>query len=173
MVPPQPVIPPASSRRSPTCSTSLSSPRTTGRSIHGSRSPAACAGSRRITSPITTTGRRASALAYALDGGKGKPAKTVLRAGYGFFYDRFGSGNLLTINHANIQDQDCVRSIQPASIHGNLAQRDRPEHLLKHRRLHQQRFNPREVRGRSSLSLALHRPGWRRPGAPAVTPAQA
>ena len=28
-------------------------------------------------------------LAYALDGGKGKQAKTVLRAGFGDFYDRF------------------------------------------------------------------------------------
>ena len=43
-------------------------------------------------------------LAYALDGnGKDKKAKTVLRAGYGFFYDRLGSGNLLTVNRANVQ----------------------------------------------------------------------
>ena len=46
-----------------------------------------------------------AAIAYALDGGKNKKAKTVLRAGYGFFYDRFGSGGLLTINRANIQQQ--------------------------------------------------------------------
>jgi hypothetical protein len=45
------------------------------------------------------------ALAYALDGHKTKKTKTVLRAGYGFFYDRFGSGNLLTINRATIQQQ--------------------------------------------------------------------
>jgi hypothetical protein len=45
------------------------------------------------------------AIAYALDGGKDKKAKTVLRAGYGFFYDRFDVRNLRTINIANVQRQ--------------------------------------------------------------------
>jgi hypothetical protein len=50
-------------------------------------------------------GPRAS-FAYALDGnGKDKKTKTVVRGGYGFFFDRLGSGSLLTINRANVQNQ--------------------------------------------------------------------
>ena len=51
------------------------------------------------------------ALAYALDGGKdNKKTKTVLRAGYGFFYDRFDTRNLLTINRATLQHQIVLNS---------------------------------------------------------------
>ncbi|MGD0548505.1 MAG: hypothetical protein ABR991_11850, partial [Terracidiphilus sp.] len=47
-----------------------------------------------------------AAMAYALDGnGKDKKAKTVLRAGYGFFYDRLGSGSLLGVYRSEIQNQ--------------------------------------------------------------------
>ena len=42
-----------------------------------------------------------AALAYAVDGGKGKPTKTVVRAGYGFFYDRVGTQSFLNIHHAD------------------------------------------------------------------------
>jgi hypothetical protein len=44
-------------------------------------------------------------LAYALDGGKGKTAKTIVRAGYGNFYDRFSSRNLLSVHHSTLQNK--------------------------------------------------------------------
>jgi hypothetical protein len=56
-----------------------------------------------------------AALAYGLDGGGNKKTKTVLRAGYGFFYDRLGSGNLLTINRANVQNQIVLNAPDCAS----------------------------------------------------------
>ncbi len=43
------------------------------------------------------------AFAYALDGhGKGKQSKTVLRGGFGLFYDRFGIGNLAQLERDNL-----------------------------------------------------------------------
>lgn len=45
------------------------------------------------------------ALAYSLDGGNGKKTKTVVRAGFGFFYDRLGTASLLTIQRASAQKQ--------------------------------------------------------------------
>lgn len=41
-------------------------------------------------------------LAYALDGGHGKKAKTVLRAGYGWFYNRFDISNVLQTIRQNL-----------------------------------------------------------------------
>ena len=51
-----------------------------------------------------------ASFAYALDGGKGKQAKTVVRAGYGMFYDRFQVSNLLTINHLQTQNKIVLNS---------------------------------------------------------------
>ena len=45
------------------------------------------------------------ALAYALDAKGKKPAKTVLRAGYGIFYDRMPIADFLTINRSVAQTQ--------------------------------------------------------------------
>ena len=45
-------------------------------------------------------------MAYALDGGtKNKKTRTVLRAGYGLFYDRLQTNSLLTVNRSNVQEQ--------------------------------------------------------------------
>ncbi len=41
------------------------------------------------------------AVSWAPAGGKGKKASTVLRAGYGWFYDRFAAGNVLSAIHDN------------------------------------------------------------------------
>lgn len=45
-------------------------------------------------------------LAYALDGGHGKKAKTVLRAGYGWFYNYFPIGNVIQTIHQNFSATD-------------------------------------------------------------------
>ena len=52
-----------------------------------------------------------ASLAYALDGGKGKQPKTVLRAGYGLFYDRFGVQNLITVQHLGAESKTAQTKI--------------------------------------------------------------
>ena len=55
-------------------------------------------------------------LAYALDGGNGKTAKTIVRAGYGDFYDRFGARSLLSIHHSTLQNKIFLNSPTCSSI---------------------------------------------------------
>lgn len=59
------------------------------------------------------------ALAYALDGKGKKPAKTVLRAGYGFFYDRLGVGNMLTAEQQGLDSgRATVTTTDPSCLSG-------------------------------------------------------
>ena len=72
------------------------------------------------------------AFAYALDGHKqGAVSKTVLRGGFGFFYDRFGIGSLMNLEELNgtaksqrqfvVSDPTCFDG---ASLSSALAQQD-------------------------------------------------
>lgn len=72
------------------------------------------------------------AFAYALDGHKkGSVQKTVLRGGYGFFYDRFEVGNLMTLEqnnggansqqHTVIENPTCFTTTSLNDIQGGLA----------------------------------------------------
>ncbi len=103
------------------------------------------------------------ALAYALDGnGKNKKAKTVLRAGYGFFYDRFGTGNLLTIDRAYLQHPDCVQQSSSALPRATSLQLARPETATSTCSTSTSASRS-SLRGRPQLSLALHRTVRRQP----------
>ncbi len=51
------------------------------------------------------------ALSYGF-GPQGKPAKTVLRAGYGIFYERYTSDLLLNVNRYNLDQTGQIQSIQ-------------------------------------------------------------
>jgi outer membrane receptor for ferrienterochelin and colicin len=52
------------------------------------------------------------ALSYGLGGG-GKPPKTVLRAGYGIFFNRYTYDLLLNVDRYNLNQQGQVQTIQP------------------------------------------------------------
>jgi hypothetical protein len=52
-----------------------------------------------------------ASLAFALDGGKGKQPKTVLRAGYGIFYDRFDVRSLITVQHLGAESKTAQTKI--------------------------------------------------------------
>jgi Carboxypeptidase regulatory-like domain len=73
------------------------------------------------------------AFAYALDGHKkGTTTKTVLRGGFGFFYDRFGTGSLMNLEELSgvpgktqtetiISDPTCFSGTSLSSINGGVA----------------------------------------------------
>ncbi len=73
------------------------------------------------------------AFAYALDGHKkGTTTKTVVRGGFGFFYDRFGTGNLMNLEELSgvpgksktetiINDPTCFSGTSLSSINGGVA----------------------------------------------------
>lgn len=72
------------------------------------------------------------AFAYALDGHKkGQVTKTVVRGGYGLFYDRFGRGSLMTLERHNggpnsqtqvsITDPTCFSGTSLSTINGGVA----------------------------------------------------
>ena len=51
--------------------------------------------------------------AYALDGGNKRPPKTVIRAGYGWFFNRFSNASVIQAIHQNgINQQQIVYSIR-------------------------------------------------------------
>jgi hypothetical protein len=51
---------------------------------------------------------------WGLGSSKSTP-KTVLRAGWGMFYDRFGQSNLLAIEHSTLQQQYTLQFMDPAA----------------------------------------------------------
>jgi hypothetical protein len=59
-------------------------------------------------------------MAYALDGGHGKQAKTVLRAGFGTFYDRFAARSLLTVHHLDEQNKIVLNNPECTSTANSL-----------------------------------------------------
>ena len=59
------------------------------------------------------------AIAYALDAKGNKPAKTVWRAGYGFFYDRLGVGNVLSATEQGVDSgRVTITTNDPSCLNG-------------------------------------------------------
>ena len=56
--------------------------------------------------------------AYALDGGKKRPPKTVLRAGYGWFFNRFSEGSVIQAIHQNGTNLQQIVYTNPTYVPG-------------------------------------------------------
>jgi hypothetical protein len=56
--------------------------------------------------------------AYALDGGKKRPPKTVIRAGYGWFFNRFTDASVIQAIHQNGINQQQIVYSNPAYVPG-------------------------------------------------------
>jgi hypothetical protein len=57
-------------------------------------------------------------LAYALDGGNKRPPKTVIRAGYGWFFNRFSNANVIQAIHQNGVNQQQIVYSNPTYVPG-------------------------------------------------------
>ncbi len=56
--------------------------------------------------------------AYALDGGKKRPPKTVIRAGYGWFFNRFSNASVIQAIHQNGLNQQQIVYSNPTYVPG-------------------------------------------------------
>ena len=56
--------------------------------------------------------------AYALDGGKKRPPKTVIRAGYGWFFNRFSNASVIQAIHQNGINQQQIVYSNPTYVPG-------------------------------------------------------
>ena len=56
--------------------------------------------------------------AYALDGGNKRPPKTVIRAGYGWFFNRFSNASVIQAIHQNGKNQQQIVYTNPKYIPG-------------------------------------------------------
>jgi hypothetical protein len=133
-------------------STRPSSFRTTGRPTATSRFPAVCAGkSQNHIADHDDWAPRVS-FAYALDGHKDKKqAKTVLRGGYGVFYDRFQIANLLSVRALQ------RRSQQPEAGH------HQQSHLLQLHQPEQSRIWPVRLTSSSTSTIDTVKPHFHAP----------
>ena len=126
---------------------------------------AACAGRRRIIWRTTVIGGRALHSHMRWTATRRKRPRRCLRGGYGFFYDRFQIGSLMTwsSNNGGAKQPDSDRDQQ-----SDMLQRHQPERSS--RSLASAASGTAVTPARSpdfaQLPLALHGAVWKQPGAP-------